>query len=60
MSIKSKWLKMKETVDAMEPDVNKFEDNSVKASGKRVRKGLQDVKKLAQELRKDIQAEING
>lgn len=53
-------MAIKEIIDGMEADVNKFDDAGTKASGKRIRKGLQEIKKMAQEFRKDIQAKING
>ena len=38
----------------MKEDVIKFYDKSNKAAGVRVRKALQDVKALAQEIRKQV------
>lgn len=43
----------------LEPDMNKFSDKQNAAAGRRVRKGLQEIKKMAQELRKEIQLVTN-
>lgn len=45
-----------EVVDEME----KFYDKGNKAAGTRARKGLQDLKKLAQDIRLEIQAKKNA
>lgn len=42
----------------MEADVEKVDTKQQKAAGKRVRKDLQQAKKLAQELRLEIMDEI--
>lgn len=43
--------KLKEAVEALGPDAEKFFDKANNAASVRLRKGLQDVKKLATELR---------
>lgn len=45
-----------EVVDEME----KFYDKGNKAAGTRARKGLQDLKKLSQDIRLEIQAKKNA
>lgn len=58
--MKTKWLRLKTLVDNMEGDVNKFSDKGIKASGRRARLSLQEVKKVAQELRIEIQEKVRG
>lgn len=48
---------LKETVDSVGKDSSKFFEKGNKAAGTRARKSLQELKKLAQELRVAIQAE---
>lgn len=50
---------IKEIVAGIEGDVAKFYDKSNKAAGTRVRKAMQELKKLAQDLRVDIQSNKN-
>lgn len=45
---------LKETLLGLEEDVTKFYDKSNKAAGVRLRKGLQDIKSLAQAIRQDV------
>lgn len=42
-------------VELMKEDVDKFFDKGNKSAGTRVRTACQDLKKLAQELRVDVQ-----
>ena len=42
-------------VDSLEVDFEKFYDKKNNVAGTRVRKGMQDVKNLAQEIRLEIQ-----
>lgn len=42
-------------VTSLEADMNKFYEKGNKAAGTRTRKGLQDLKKLAQDIRLEIQ-----
>lgn len=46
---------LKELVTALEDDFTKFYDKGNKAAGTRVRKGMQDLKVLAQDIRKEVQ-----
>lgn len=48
------YEKLKETIEAMESDFRKFYDNGNNAAGTRVRQGMQTVKSLAQDIRKEI------
>ena len=45
---------LKELVTTLEADVVKFYEKDNKAAGVRLRKGLQDIKALAQFLRQDV------
>ncbi len=47
-------------VDSVSAEMEKFYDKGNKAAGTRARKGLQDLKKLAQEIRLEIQAQKNA
>jgi hypothetical protein len=45
---------LKNTLLAIEEDAAKFYDKGNKAAGVRLRKGLQDIKSLAQLIRQDV------
>lgn len=47
-------------VDQVSAEMEKFYDKGNKAAGTRARKGLQDLKKLAQDIRLEIQAKKNA
>jgi hypothetical protein len=51
----SRFSDLKQTVDSMERDFEQFYEKGNKAAGTRVRKGMQDLKKLAQDIRTEIQ-----
>lgn len=53
------YIKLKELVSSIEADADKFYNNSNAAAGTRVRKSLQEVKTLAQDIRNDITAKKN-
>ena len=55
-----KYAKLKSLVISIEDDFNKFYDKGNKAAGTRARKAMQDVKVLAQEIRKEIQETKNA
>lgn len=46
---------IKNLVDETTEEMDKFYEKGNKAAGTRARKGLQDLKKLAQEIRLEIQ-----
>ena len=46
--------KIQEVLDEVQADVNKFE-NGNKSAGTRVRKAMQEIKKLAQGVRSEVQ-----
>jgi hypothetical protein len=50
-----KYLKLIDFLKSLEPDVAKFYEKGQSAAGTRLRKGLSELKKHAQELRNDIQ-----
>lgn len=52
----NKFNQLRELVASMEDDFSKFYDKGNKAAGTRVRKGMQDLKKLCQEIRVDVQS----
>ena len=47
--------RIKEVMEAAEADVAKFVEKGNKAAGTRVRRAMQEVKKLAQQVRLDVQ-----
>ncbi len=51
----SRFDQLKEMVMNMEDDFSKFYDKDVQAAGTRVRKGMQDIKTIAQEIRLEVQ-----
>ena len=50
---------IKGLVDSVSAEMEKFYDKGNKAAGTRARKGLQDLKKLAQDIRLEIQSKKN-
>lgn len=46
---------MKSLVEELEPDMVKFYEKENKAAGTRARKQLQEIKKVSQEIRLEIQ-----
>lgn len=53
------YNKLKSLVAGIEADADKFYNNGNSAAGTRVRKGLQDIKTLAQEIRNEVTAKKN-
>ncbi|MFC2187946.1 histone H1 [Peijinzhouia sedimentorum] len=51
----SRFSHLKDLVMSMEDDFEKFYDKKNQAAGTRVRKGMQDLKNLAQEIRIEVQ-----
>lgn len=47
--------KLKQVLHDMEPDCIKFYEKGNKAAGTRIRKDLQTIKQLAQEMRLEVQ-----
>ncbi|MBU2493419.1 MAG: histone H1 [Bacteroidetes bacterium] len=50
-----KYQGLKEHLDSLAVDIEKFYEKGQSAAGTRVRKGLSDLKKLAQDMRNEIQ-----
>ncbi|WP_420457611.1 histone H1 [Rubrivirga sp.] len=53
------YSKLQEHVASLEDDFGKFYDKGNKAAGTRVRKGMQELKQLAQDIRVDVQDKKN-
>lgn len=51
----SRFEDVKSVIEGIEDDMSKFYNKGNKAAGTRARKGLQELKKLAQEVRLEIQ-----
>jgi hypothetical protein len=51
-----KYQDLIDFIKTLEPDVAKFYEKGQSAAGTRLRKGLSELKKKAQDLRNDIQA----
>ena len=51
---------VRDKVMGMEADFEKFYDKANQAAGTRVRKQMQEIKNLAQEIRKEVQDKKNG
>ncbi|MFD2516085.1 histone H1 [Pontibacter locisalis] len=47
--------KLRDLVMSLESDFEKFYDKGNAAAGTRVRKGMQDLKNMAQDIRKEVQ-----
>jgi hypothetical protein len=50
-----KFQQIKELVASLEGDILKFYEKGNKTAGTRVRNAMQELKSLAQELRKEVQ-----
>lgn len=55
-----KFSKLKELVAGVEADVEKFYNAGNGAAGTRVRKAMQDLKTLAQEIRTEVTEKKNS
>ncbi|QBQ42380.1 histone H1 [Sphingobacterium psychroaquaticum] len=53
------YNKLKSLVASIEADADKFFNNGNSAAGTRVRKGLQEIKTLAQEIRNEVTSKKN-
>ncbi|MEX0780374.1 MAG: histone H1 [Balneolales bacterium] len=51
----NRFNEVKEIIDTLEDDMDKFYNKANKTAGTRARKSLQDLKKLAQDIRVEIQ-----
>ena len=55
-----KFSKVKEVLASIEADVEKFYNSGNSAAGTRVRKAMQDLKVLAQEIRAEVTDKKNS
>ena len=55
----SRYSDLHDLVSGLESDFNKFYNKGNKAAGTRVRKGMQDLKKIAQDVRVEVQSKKN-
>lgn len=55
----SRFSELKDLVMSLEGDFEKFYDKQNQAAGTRVRKGMQDLKVLAQDIRSEVQNKKN-
>lgn len=55
-----KFKKVKEVISGVEADAVKFYDNGNAAAGTRLRKAMQDLKVLAQEIRAEVTEKKNS
>ncbi|SFC59713.1 hypothetical protein SAMN05421780_10744 [Flexibacter flexilis DSM 6793] len=51
----NRFQEIKDLVMSLEGDFDKFYDKNNQAAGTRVRKGMQDLKVLAQSIREEVQ-----
>ena len=56
----NRFVQLKDLVSSLEADFVKFYDKQNSAAGTRVRKGMQDLKNIAQEIRKEVQDAKNS
>lgn len=56
----SRFQEVKDLVDSLEADFEKFYEGGNKAAGTRVRTGMQAIKNLAQEVRTEVTAIKNA
>ncbi|MEJ2901673.1 histone H1 [Pedobacter panaciterrae] len=55
-----KFAKVKEVLASVEADAEKFYNGGNNAAGTRVRKAMQDLKNLAQEIRAEVTEKKNS
>jgi hypothetical protein len=51
-----KFQELKTLVESLNEDVTKFSEKGNKSAGTRLRQGMQELKKLAQEIRVEVSA----
>lgn len=56
----NQYSTLQQRVADMEKDFAAFYDKGNKAAGTRIRKGMQDLKKMAQDIRTDVQGMKKG
>ena len=55
-----RYQQVQDLLDGVKEDFDKFYDKDNKAAGTRIRKTMQDLKNLAQEIRVEVQGKKNG
>ena len=55
----ARFDEVKDLIFSLEGDFDKFYDKGNQAAGTRVRKGMQDLKTLAQDIRAEVQNKKN-
>jgi len=55
-----KFSKVKELIASLEADADKFYNKGNSAAGTRIRKGMQDLKNMAQAIRLEVQESKNA
>lgn len=55
----NRFSEIKDLILGLEGDFEKFYEKNNQAAGTRVRKGMQDLKNLAQDIRKEVQDKKN-
>ena len=55
-----RFNEVQDLVNSLESDFEKFYDKGNNAAGTRVRKGMQTLKNLAQEIRVEVQSKKNN
>lgn len=55
----SRFSEVRDLILEMEEDFVKFYEKGNQAAGTRVRKGMQDLKNIAQDIRKEVQDKKN-
>ncbi|MBN3519455.1 histone H1 [Algoriphagus lutimaris] len=56
----SRFSEVQDLVNGLEADFEKFYEKGNQAAGTRVRKGMQDLKNMAQDIRKEVQEKKNA
>lgn len=54
-----KFTELKEIVDSLMPDIEKFYKKGNKSAGVRIRKSMQEIKVIAQDIRLHVQETKN-
>lgn len=56
----NRYAEIRDLILSLETDFRKFYEKGNKAAGTRVRKGLQNLKNLSQDIRNEVQEMKNG
>ncbi len=59
MSTMGRYQEVEDLITELKEDFSKFYDKENQAAGTRIRKGMQELKKLAQEIRTEVQETKN-